>query len=129
MSTAAEEPEPELPDFKHEPGTPGKDDVDDALCIRVQQSYQKVMETQRIEIKWMSGELANHLNVAMSAAYTSLQMEMLREGLEPKAAEELAKQQILLMAVELGRRIGEEMAGADMLRDMLGDDFGKDFGL
>lgn len=129
MSAAAAEPEPEEPDFKHEPGTPGKDDVDEGLCIRVDQSYRKVMETQRVEISWMTGELANHINAAMHAAFTSLQMQMLREGLEPAAAEQLARQQLLLMAFELGRRVGEEMAGADMLRDMLGDDFGKDFDL
>lgn len=130
MSMAADEPEPEAPDFKHEPGTPGKDGrVDEYQSIRVTRAYQKVMETQRVTIEWMTGELGNGINQAMHAAFTSLQMQMMREGLDPKAAEDLAQRQILLMAFELGRLVGVEEAGADVLRGMLGDDFGKDFDL
>lgn len=128
MSVTDPEPdEPEEPDFKNRPGTPGGDVVDERLCLEVSASYRKIMESERVTIDWMTGELGNQINSAMHAAYQSLQMQMMREGLEPAASEQLANMQLLLLAFELGRKVGLDQAGAQMMREMLGDDFGKDF--
>lgn len=122
MSSDAAEPEPE---FSTDPTAPGGDEVDPAMNVAITAAMQKCMETERITVGWMTGETGNHINMAMSAAHSSIQMAMMRQGLKQDQAQHHAGKQMLLLAFELGRRVGTEMEAARAMKEMFGDlDFG-----
>lgn len=118
--------EPEEPGYSEDPTAPGGDEVDPALNVAITAAMQKTMGTERITVGWMTAETGHHINAAMHAAHSSIQMAMMREGLTQAQAEGHAKEQLLLLAFELGRRVGREMEATRQMKEMFGDDF--DFG-
>lgn len=97
------------------------DPVDWGLSSQVEAAMEKVMaSTEPPNIRWMTGELGHKLLAAFSACHTSLFMQAMREGLSKEEAQQAVAFQVPLLAFDLGRRIGADMAGAQAMREMFG---------
>lgn len=90
---------------------------------RVDQTVNRIMDTDPPNIGWMTSEIANKLLHAYSSARTMCQMSLMRQGKSQEDAEKQADMQAPLLLFDLGLRVGKSMADplAEQMREMWGD--------
>lgn len=98
------------------------DEADWARSERIKQAAEAVMGRETPDIGWMTGECGHSFLAMFGAAQTKLQMKYLRRGMDPEEAKRSVSHEILLLAFDLGMRVGKEVAAADQMREMFGDD-------
>lgn len=95
--------------------------VDPKRSEAVLEACAKVMELEPPDVGWMTAEAAEKLNSIIHAAYTYVQMELLKRQVPPDEAQREAAMQAPLLAFQLGMQVGRELEVNRALREMFGE--------
>lgn len=105
---------------------PAGDNEDWKKCELIGETIEKLMQQREdgqpaVEIAWMTADLAMKIANAQYAAYTSIFMAGLRQGMPEPEAKENAQRQVPLLVFQLGMLVGTEIEAGRAFREMFGD--------